>query len=183
MKIFELLNNKLVISEEAYLISSFRKLWDRDKTKNKDTALSELGYVFFMEDFRSDFSDILNEEERSIEIIYDLNLPKDWKADAFVTNAREFYQKKVNNMLPFLFLQDAKFAVNEMRKYFRNVDFDKKDSKGKSIDDIDKLSRALGKSSEILENLVKLEDMVKKELESKNTSVGGKKKAAFEDGI
>jgi len=182
MKLFDLLNNKLVISEEAYLLSPFRKIWDKDKTKGKDRALNELAYVFYMEDFRSDFADIMDDDERAVEIINNLNLPESWQETDLVKEAREFYDKMVNNILPLRFLRDAKKAVDKMRVYFIGVDFNQKDPRGKLIYDPDKLSRTLEKSGSILENIFKLEQMVKNEMEARNDTKGKRVKTIFEDG-
>ena len=45
MKLFRYEGYKLHISEEAFVLKPFKELWNRDKTKNKDKALQELGYV------------------------------------------------------------------------------------------------------------------------------------------
>jgi hypothetical protein len=183
MRVIDLTNNQLVIAEEAYLLKPFKILWDRDKTKDKAHALSELGFVYFMEDFKSDFSDIVDEEERSKEVVANLNLPKGWKEDKFVKDAREFYRKRSEDIIPLLLLRDAKVVIDRMRKYFREVDFLAVDKQGKLKYDISKVATVIEKSGGILENLIKLEGMVKKEVQSKKDMVGSKKKATFEDGI
>jgi len=183
MKLFDLINNQLTISEEAYLLSPFRAIWDKDKTKGKDKALNELAYVFYMEDFRSDFSDIIDDDERAKEILTNLKLPDKWEETKEVKEARQFYDKMINNILSLRFLRDAKSAVDKMRVYFQGIDFNQKDSRGKLIYDPDKLSRTLEKSGNILENIYKLEKMVKNEIETRNDTKGKKIKTIFEDGI
>jgi hypothetical protein len=164
-------------------LTPFKKIWDRDKSKTKDQALSELAYVFYMDDFKSDFADIVNEDDRRKEVLNNINLKGSWEEDEYIKIARSFYKSSINNILPLLFLRDAQTAVNQMRLYFRTVDFTKKDSKGKLLEDVTKLVGALKASAEILENLNVLENMVKKELEAKDDKVGGKSKALYEDGI
>ena len=39
MKLFRYEQYKVTISEEALALKPFKKLWDRDKTKNKDKAI------------------------------------------------------------------------------------------------------------------------------------------------
>lgn len=183
MRLFDLVNNQLVISEEAYLLVPFKSLWDRDKTKLKEKALAELGYVYFMEDYKSDFSDVVNEEERSREVIPALSLPPSWKEDKLVIEAREFYRKRSEEITPLLLLRDSKVVIDKMREYFREVDFLATDDKGRPKYDIDKLARVVERSASILDNLTKLEDMVKKEVQAKKDKVGSKIKAVFEDGV
>lgn len=183
MRLFDLINNKLVISEEAYVLSPFKALWDRDKTKDKERALAEMGFIYFMEDFRSDFSDMTNEEDRAKEIVRSIDLPATWKEDKFVKEAREFYRKRSEEITPLLFLRDVKIAIDRMREQFREVDFLAVDRNGKSKYDIEKFARVIEKSANLLENLTKLEQMVKKEVQAKRDKVGTKTKSMFEDGI
>lgn len=183
MRLFDLVNNQLTISEEAYLLTPFKRLWDRDKTKLKERALAEMGYIYFMEDFKSDFSDVVDEKERAVEVISVLGLPSDWKEDNVVKEAREFYRKRSEEITPLLLLRDSKVVIDKMREYFREVDFLALDDKGRPKYDIDKLARVVERSAGILENLSKLETMVKKEVQSKKDKVGSKTKAVFEDGM
>lgn len=183
MRLFDLINNQLVISEEAYILTPFKKLWDRDKTKDKERALAELGYIYFMEDFRSDFSDITKEEERAVEVKSSISLPNNWKEDNLVKAAREFYRKRSEEITPLLLLKDAKIVIDKMREFYREVDFLALDKNGKSKYDIDKVARVVERSAGIFENLTKLEQMVKKEVQAKRDKVGTKTKAIFEDGV
>jgi len=183
MRIFDLINNQVVISEEAYLLVPFKKIWDRDKTKTKEKALAELAYIYFVEDFKSDFSDIVDDSTRESEVISSIGLPKPWKEDVLVTEAREFYRKRSEEITPLLMLKDAKIVIDRMRDFYRNVDFLALDKNGKAKYDIDKVARVIERSAGILEGLVKLEHMVKKEVQSKKDKVGNKTKATFEDGV
>ena len=183
MRLFDLINNQLVISEEAYALLPFKVLWERDKTKLKEKALAELGYVYFMEDYKSDFSDVVNEDERKKEVIPVLSLPSSWKEDKAVIEAREFYRKRSEEIIPLLLLRDSKVVIDKMREYFREVDFLALDDKGRPKYDIDKLARVVERSASILDNLTKLEESVKKEVQAKKDKVGSKTKAVFEDGV
>jgi hypothetical protein len=183
MRLFDLLNNQLVISEEAYLLIPLKKIWDRDKGKQKEHALAELGYIYFMEDFKSDFSDIVDEQERKNEVVGVLDLPRNWVEDDVIREAREFYRKRSEEITPLLLLRDSKVVIDKIRAYFREVDFLALDDKGRPLYDVDKLARVVERSAGIIENLSKLEQMVKKEVESKKDKVGSRIKATFEDGL
>ena len=183
MRLIDLINNQVTISEEAYLLKPFKLIWDRDKSKDKARALAEMGYIYFMEDFKSDFSDIVDDDERKDEVKASVNLPPSWKEDKIVNDAREFYRKRSEDIIPLLLLRDAKVVIDRMRKYFREVDFLAVDKNGKLKYDIDKVARVIERSGSILENLIKLEGMVKKEVQSKKDKVGSKRKAIFEDGL
>ena len=183
MKLFNLNNYKLEISEEAYVIKPFKNLWDRDKSKSKERALAELGYVFFMEDFRSDYSDILDEKERSIAVRKHLVLPKGWVEDKYIKAALDFYQERDDAILALAFLKDAKIAVDKIREFFRNVDLLKVDSGGKPVYNIQQLASVIERSSGILNNLEQLEELVKTKFQKDSSIRGQKTKSVFEDGI
>jgi len=172
-----------MISEEAYNLKPFKKIWDRDKSKNKSRALLELSYVFFMEDFRSDYSDILDEKERGAIVKKSLTFPKDWKEDKLVKDARDFYLERDKSVLALLFLKDAKIGVDKIRRFYRGVDLLALDKNGKPVYNISQLAAAIEKSAGILANLDKLEEMVKKKLQKEAVVRGKQKKSIFEDGL
>lgn len=184
MKLFELKNYILTISPEAYALKVFRVLWNRDKTKTKDRAFAEMSFVFYMEDFRSDYSGILDEVDRRTEVMKQMVLPKGWKEDKLVKDARLFYQQQNDKIYAIRFVQDAQLAMDKIRQFFRDVDLDKVDRNGKLIYDVSKLDRVLGNSASLLKNLTELEEQAKQALQENQSNVrGGKQKAVFEDGI
>jgi len=183
MRLFDLVSNQVTISEEAYLLTPFKVIWDKDRTKYKEKALAEMAYIYFMEDFKSDFSDIIDLKDREAEVRSSIGLPSSWKEDKVIQEAREFYRKRSEEITPLLLLRDSKVVIDKMREYFREVDFLALDDKGRPKYDIDKLARVVERSANILENLKKLEEMVKKEVQSKKDKVGSKTKATFEDGV
>ena len=63
IKLFKYEQFKLTISEEALLLKPIKAVWDRDKSKNKQKALMELGFIYFMNDPRSDYQYLVDEEE------------------------------------------------------------------------------------------------------------------------
>ena len=55
MKLFKYEGYKITISEEALALIPFKKIWTRDRSTNKNRAISELGFIYFMADPRSDY--------------------------------------------------------------------------------------------------------------------------------
>ena len=47
IRLFKYEGYKVTISEEALLLKPFKAIWDRDRTKSKDRALDELGFIYF----------------------------------------------------------------------------------------------------------------------------------------
>ena len=50
MKLFKYEGYKITISEEALALIPFKKIWTRDRSANKNRAISELGFIYFMAD-------------------------------------------------------------------------------------------------------------------------------------
>ena len=84
MKLFKYEGYKVVISEEALALKPFKQIWNRDRTANKDRAISELAYIYFMEDPASDYQYLVDRDERSEAIIEGEGLPANWKPDKIV---------------------------------------------------------------------------------------------------
>jgi len=185
MQLFQLKNYKLEIQPEAYSLTPFKKIWDRDKSKDKDVALKELAYVFFMCDFKSDFSNILDEIERSIEVIKYTDLNKSWKPDKIVLDAVEFYRER-NRSVALQLLEDARNGISKLSTYIRDINFNEVEINEKTGDikpkhDIKKYADTIKQVPAILAALKELEDEVKKEMDAGNTLRAGRKKGMYVD--
>ena len=92
MKLIRYEGYNLTIEPEMLLIKPFKALWDRDKSKNKEKALMELGYIYFMCDPRSDYMYLINDDDRHKAVIEGEGLDSKWKPDALLVSAMEYYK-------------------------------------------------------------------------------------------
>ena len=113
MKLFRYEGYKITISEEALVLAPFKKIWDRDRSASKNRAISELGFIYFMADPRSDYQYIIDEESRKTSIKEGEGLPSDWEPDNLVLEAMEFY--KTFKPASALLLEDTRVAVDKLR--------------------------------------------------------------------
>lgn len=173
MKLFTLKDYKIQIEPEALLLAPFGALWDRDKTKQKIVAYMEIGYIWFMNDIKSDFFEILNEKEREAEVKAAMATPKGWKPDKLVKEASVFYQKRSETLI-YKLLLDSRSGLEHLSNILKNPDFDKIDIK--------KVSDTIRALPQVVEALRKLEETVLKEQDVK-AHKGSQEKAVFEDGI
>ena len=95
------------------MLKPFKDLWKRDKSKNKEIALQELAYIYFMEDSRSDYQVYIDREERSKQVKLGEGLRENWSPDRLVQAAQEFYAGFKSESA--LLLEDLKAAVNTLR--------------------------------------------------------------------
>lgn len=172
----------LTIEPEALTIKSIKNLWNRDKSKNKERALSELGYIYFMVDPRSTYSYITDMDSREEKIILEEGLPKGWKPDKVVQDAMKSYKDSIITT-SYLLLEDTKFAVDNLRKYLRAMDFTETDDKGKPKYPVNTLATAVNQVADLAEKLMKAERTVAQEIVENSKMRGQKEKSILEDGF
>jgi hypothetical protein len=184
MELFEIKDDQVSFSPQALLLKPFKDLWDRDKKKNKPLANTELAAVYFFMDYKSDFSTMLNDEEK-LELIKSVivGMPTDWEPDNLFKEACKFYQT-MQETHSTLLLIDAQYAIASVRKFLRSLDMEERDERDKPVHDIKKVIDSLGSINKVTESLMDLEQQVKKQIHNKeDTARGGKEKALFEDSI
>ena len=181
MKLFKYEGYKVTISEEAYTLKPFRIIWNRDKSKSKDRALMELGYIYFMIDPRSDYQYIIDESERSKNIIEGEGLPSNWKPDKVVKEGMKFYEsfRTTSAML----LEDLRATIDNVRKALRSFSFE-------DLDEIDRVNAIKSVASTIatlpklIKDLDETEKLIASEMKEAHGKVRGQKeKSLLEDGI
>lgn len=171
---------KVVISEEAFALKPFKKIWDRDKSKSKDRATSELAYVYFMEDPASDYQYLVDREERSQAIIEGEGLGENWKPDKLITDAMEFYSSFKTTSA--LILEDTRYAANNLRQALREIDLQATDEKGRLIYTVSSIISAIKQVPQLVKELAEAERAVAKEMAENNGRIRGqRKKSVLED--
>lgn len=182
MKLFKYQSYRVVISEEAFALKPFKKLWDRDKSANKNKAIQELSFVFFMEDPASDYQYLVDREERQRAIIEAEGLPETWKPDKAVEEAMQFYASFKTTSA--LILEDTRYAADNLRKSLRNIDLEATDDKGRPIYTVASIISAIKQVPQLVKELAEAERAVAKEMAETNGRVRGQKaKTILEDGL
>lgn len=182
MKLFKYEAYKVVISEEALALKPFKQIWNRDKSANKDRAIAELSYVYFMEDPASDYQYLVDREERSNAIIEGEGLSNKWKPDKLVIEAMEFYSSFKTTSA--LILEDTRYAANNLRRSLRNIDLEATDDKGRPLYTVASIISAIKQVPQLVKELAEAERAVAKEMSENNGRVRGQRaKTILEDGL
>ena len=179
MKLFKYEGYKLHISEEAFVLKPFKEIWNRDKTKNKDKALQELGYIYFMSDPRSDYQYIIDEEERANTIKEGEGIDPKWKPDNKVIEAMKFY--KTFKPVSALLLEDTRIAVDKLRQLLRNIDLTEVDDKGKPIYTLNTITATIKQVPSLVKDLDEAEKTIAREIMQDESIRGSQEKSMFED--
>lgn len=156
--LLELRNNILTISPEALLISEFKTIWERDKSKGKEKALQELAYIYHSTDFQSIYRNFHSSTKDS-KIKSDIFGDREWKPDMNIIQAQIKY-KELQTTLSMELLNDAEAGLDKLRDYFRNVNFDD-DDEGKSAKNFIANLKQLG---DLVKGMKSLREEVEKEL-------------------
>lgn len=181
MKLFKYEGYKIEISEEAFALKVFRQIWNRDRTVNKEKAISELGYVYFMTDPRSDYQYLVDEEERSRAIIEGEGLPSDWKPDKLVREAMEFYGRFKPTAA--LLLEDTRYAVDKLRKLLREIDLTEIDEKGRPIYTLNTITATIKQVPLLAKDLDEAEKALASEMRNQGRMRGQGEKTIMEDSL
>lgn len=181
MKLFKYEGYKVVISEEAFALKVFRQIWNRDRSVNKDKAIMELGYVYFMIDPRSDYQYLVDEEERSKAIIDGEGLPSNWKPDKIVTEAMQFYSRFKPTAA--LLLEDTRVAVEKLRKLLRDIDLQETDDKGRPVYTLNTITATIKQVPSLAKDLDEAERALASEMRNEGKMRGQGEKTIFEDNL
>jgi hypothetical protein len=179
VKLFNLEDYEVVVEPEALVLAPFKKLWDRDRNKDKHMAKQELAYLFFMGDPRSDYQYIIDSEIRSSEIIKGLGMPDKWKPDKAVEDALKFYEsfKPVSAGL----LEDTRVAVNKLREMLRNIDLDERDEKQRPVYTLSSITQTIKQIPALVRDLDEAERTLSKDIKTEARARGSQNKSVFED--
>jgi hypothetical protein len=184
MNLFEIENNVVTFSPQALMMAPFRALWDSDESKDKLQAASELSYVYYMSDERSDFMHILDSEERADEIISILEspIPIDKRRKDLIRAIH--YYSKASETTSTKLLQSTRLVIQKISEFLDNVNMDERDERTKKpIHDIGKITSAVEKIPKLIKAMNEIEKEVVKEKMLKAQS-GNRVSSVFdEDGI
>ena len=121
MKLFEMKEFVLQVTDEAWGITYFKTILKRDKNRTKETAFKEMLFIYYYVDVRSDYVYIVDDKERCREIIKDIGLPSDWKIDNAIQDAINYYNSMSLSPIAKLYKSSLK-AVDDISKYLEQVD-------------------------------------------------------------
>lgn len=165
MGLFDYKDYKVVIDPSSLAIPAFRKIWDRDKTKNKRVATQELSYIYFVYDFKSPYS-IYPENERKTKVLNEFITEPDWQPDPKVLAAIDEYNE-FQRTYSMRFLESARGLADKLSSYFDEVDFHQTDDNGKPLYSAKDAVSNLKQVGDVIASLDKVEEKVKKEVDEK----------------
>ena len=99
----------LTIDPMLLALKPFKTIWQRDRSEKKDKAISEIAYIYFMEDPRSDYQYIVDLDSREQQIREGEGIKSSWKPDNVVKEAQKLYASFKTSSA--LLLEDTRIAI------------------------------------------------------------------------
>ena len=183
MKLFEIKNWQLVVSEEVWGLLPFNKILKRDKSKEKEKAMKEMLFLYFYCDIRSDYL-AMKEADRIDEIKHDIGLPDNWVIDSVIEEAIALYVNH-DTVLEKLYRQTLK-AVAAIGDYLENAEtlLSERDVRGNPVNDISKITTAIQRVPKLMTDLKSAyKEVVKEKEDIENKKKGSKSFNLFEDNL
>lgn len=180
MNLLEYKDYQVTISPEALLVGPIRKLYNKDRTVNKEKFMQQMSVVFFMADPRSSYNYIIDLDSRLNEIKEQEGLPANYTISEELAEVIEIY-KKLNHTTSTLLLEDTRAAVDKVRKFLRDVDLTLMDSNGKPVYTINSITTALKQIPQLAKDLLETEKLVTREIEEAGRMRGGNSRKSLMD--
>ena len=173
MKVFKYENYEVKVAPEALMLSPFKKLWERDRTKGKERAVLELAFLYFYCDPRSDYQYITDDTERMEAVKEGVGMDNNWKPDILVQKAIDFYN--TFDSAAAKLLRMANMGVEKMRKLL--TDLEPSDTKT-----LKEYLTAMKMIPEVASMIQEAEKAINTE-EEYGEAAGSIEKGMFEDGL
>lgn len=179
IKLFKRDGYEIKVEPEALLLKPFKKIWNRDRSKDKNRAMQELGFIYFVCDPRSDYQYLVDLDTRMESVKQGEGLPNDWSPDQTVKEAMEFYSsfKPTSALL----LEDTRVAVDKLREHLKNMDFNEVDDKGKPKYTLNTITSTIKQIPELIKGLDEAEKAVTSDIREMSKARGNHEKAIMED--
>jgi len=179
MKIFDLVDYKIVITPEILNIPEFKDIWTSDKSKTKEKAMMEFEYIYYLEDYNSPYN-IYPYDERKYKVIHDFIKDPKWKPNDKILKAQSKYQELTQTPLLGL-LRDAVDVIQKLRDYFKKINFDIIDNQGNPIYSAKDAIANLSKLKDLVVSMKALENIVKQEQQDNTRVRGDRQTGIYED--
>jgi len=180
MELFDIEGTNVVLNPDSLFIPEFKRLWNRDKTKQKDMATAEIAYVVFMHNLSKENPyNAYSDRDKEGKIKNDLFGDQSWKPDKLVKEAENRY-KEFQNTHSARLLHGARTAADRLAEYFENIDFTQLDNYGRPVYSAKELSSNLKDVSNIVKSLNQLQEQVEKEQLEAKTARGDSEIGTYE---
>lgn len=190
MRLIEFDGMDFKLADEAMLVKPIRELFRKDKSSRKKEFWKQISYLWFMCDPRSSYQYLIDESERSAEIIQQEGLGESWKPSPLLQEAMDVY-KRQSVTTASLLLDDMRFGLDSIRQIIRKIgksinDAEKDDEGGSKLamkldKALDSMTKAVDKIPDLARKLVEAEKALAKDFATDDKARGNAEKAIGEE--
>jgi hypothetical protein len=170
---------EIEVNPIVYTLVPFKKVLD--KYKNKQEGITELSFIAFLCNPKSDFADVRNEQERKEAILVSMVGANKLKLDKVTEEAIQFYKDR-NHTTTSLFLDSSLNALDKLTAYLNGVNFTSTTTSGALKYDPKKTMDVIASSPKLMMAIRELREQIKKEQELEGNVRGSGQKGIYEDG-
>lgn len=180
--LFELQNNVATPTTETLLISPYKEIWERDKSKNKEIAIKEFTYIELMTSKKktNPFGGYSDEDrhKKLTEMLFN----KTWKPDKNI----ELGMAKINELQveaspTYSYYLSVLEGAEKMKKFFKDFDINEVNDKGTRIFKPNDIVIAIANTEKVLSQLNSMKEKVQQELFESTRTKANKTIGYFED--
>lgn len=158
-------NNVALPNTETLLISPFKEIWDRDKTKNKQIAINEFTFIELMTSKLKTNPYAGHSDDTRFEKLRNSLFTEDWEPDALIEQAMckvDEFQREAS--LTYSYYSSVVEAAEKMKGFFRSFDINAVDARGQRVWKPKDITSAMVDTEKVLQNLNSMKEKVEQEL-------------------
>lgn len=180
-KLFEIdtKTGNVIPNEDTLSVPIFKKIWKRDRSRNKEKAFREISYIVHLCDYNSPY-EAYHPDQKIGALKKDLFNDNKWKPDKLIENGIIKY-KELQETVTLRLLKAAKSAADKLADFFNTVDLKQLDKEGKPVYTASDITRNLKEIGNVVKSLDVLEKQVQKEQLDTVKLRGGGEKGMYED--
>lgn len=172
MKLIKYEDYQIKLADEAFLVRPIRRLFHQDRSERKEQFWRQIAFMYFMVSPSSNYSYILDFDERASEVIKQEGLPEDFKPSDLLKEAMEVYRKLTITPSQKL-LESSLIAADTVSKFLRDpAILTAEDRNGKPKYQVAQITAALKNVEGIVTSLQNLQKKVDQELEEQGQARG-----------
>ena len=172
---FILKDGNPTVEAKALFVPEFKRIWERDKSKEKARAIKELAYVYFMADYLSEYN--IYGVEKAVMVGREMMDDAEYIPDVLVQEAIIKYQV-MQETYSMRYLKNVRETVDSLMEFYGELSFKKGDDANKYNPKA--LTTALKDVEAIVEKIEKWEKKVRGEDDDMQIRGGGQV-GMFED--
>lgn len=181
MKLIRFEDYQIKVTDEALLIRPIRRMFNKDRSMQKERFFQQMSILYFMCDPISTYMYISDPKERLKEILRQEGLPEDYALSEELKEAMKIYETHCRTSSTML-LEDTRAAVDKLRDFLKTFNPNERDKNDRPVYPINTLTSAIKQIPELAKSLSEAERAVQKELEEEGRARGGNNKTLMDDG-